>query len=184
MRIEDALKRVRLNVRLASNGAQVPWESTSLESDIYLFPTAPLSEAELERQLREEFETWSKIKTSPNPNDWIAYLRRFPNGKFAEVAQVRMRQLAASPAPSPRAGAPGRPAELLLGPDRPVPQRFKGSGNPNSAGTYSFRPVWTPGDEYVFRELDLYSNVVKGNTRSWSSGSMSPTTGLSTPTGR
>ena len=112
VRIEDALKRVRLNVRLASNGAQVPWESTSLESDIYLFPTPQLSEAELERQLREEFETWSKIKSSPNPNDWIDYLRRYPNGKFAEVAQVRMRQLTASPVPSPRASRAGPAAGL------------------------------------------------------------------------
>jgi hypothetical protein len=42
-----------------------------------------------------------------------------------------------------------------------VPSRFKGSGNPNSAGTYPFRPVWTPGDEYAFHVLDLYSNAVQ-----------------------
>src|SRR5450759_1532744 len=36
-RIEDALKRVRLNVRLTSRGAQIPWETTSLESDVFLF---------------------------------------------------------------------------------------------------------------------------------------------------
>ena len=38
VRIEDAFKRVRLNVRLASGGRQIPWESTSLESDVFLFP--------------------------------------------------------------------------------------------------------------------------------------------------
>jgi uncharacterized caspase-like protein len=67
VRIEDALKRVRLNVRLASRGAQVPWESTSLENDVYLFPAKALSEAELERQFREEYEGWKKIKASSNP---------------------------------------------------------------------------------------------------------------------
>lgn len=34
-KIEDVFKRVRLKVRLASKGAQIPWESTSLEDDFY-----------------------------------------------------------------------------------------------------------------------------------------------------
>ena len=158
VRIEDALKRVRLNVRLASNDRQVPWESTSLENDVYLFPSRPPSEAELEQQFREEYETWNRIKGSTKLDDWIGYLKRFPNGKFAEVAQARLRRLQASREPAPPAG---RAPALLLGPALTVPARFKGSGNPNSAGTYAFRPVWTPGDAYTFDELDLYSNVVQ-----------------------
>jgi hypothetical protein len=155
VRIEDALKRVRLNVRLASNGMQVPWESTSLEGDVYLFPAQRLSEADLERQVREELANWNRIKASSDVNDWISHLRRFPNGKFAEVAQVRLRQMLATVDPPRLSAGPA----LLLGPNRPVPARFKGSGNPNSAGTYAFRPIWTPGDEYEFHDLDLYSGV-------------------------
>lgn len=34
-KIEDVFKRVRLKVRLASKGQQIPWESTSLEEDFY-----------------------------------------------------------------------------------------------------------------------------------------------------
>jgi hypothetical protein len=174
VRIEDALKRVRLNVRVASNGEQVPWESTSLEGDVYLFPTKVLSEAELDRRFREEYATWNKIKASSNPSDWINYLRVYPDGKFAEVAQVHVRALLASPEPVVRAEPAARPASssrpsppppLLLGPKIAVPARFKGSGNPNSAGTYAFRPVWTPGDEYVFHVLDIYSNVVQRRYR-------------------
>lgn len=36
LRIEDVFKRVRVEVREASNGEQIPWESTSLEGDFYL----------------------------------------------------------------------------------------------------------------------------------------------------
>ena len=36
--LEEVFKRVRLGVRLDSNGAQVPWENTSLEGDFYFFP--------------------------------------------------------------------------------------------------------------------------------------------------
>ena len=39
--IEEVFKRVRLGVRLDSDGTQVPWESTSLEGDFYFFPAAP-----------------------------------------------------------------------------------------------------------------------------------------------
>lgn len=164
VRIEDALKRVRLNVRIASRGAQVPWESTSLESDIYLFPAPRLSEAELERQLREELALWSKIKASNQPDDWARYLRRFPNGRFAELAQVRLSRLLAAREAAQQSAATQAASGLQLGPGLPVPVRMQGSGNPNSAGTYLFRPVWTVGDEYVFQDLDLYSGVVQRTT--------------------
>lgn len=38
--IEEIFKRVRLGVRLDSNGGQVPWESTSLEGDFSFFSAA------------------------------------------------------------------------------------------------------------------------------------------------
>ena len=39
--IEEVFKRVRLGVRLDSNGGQVPWESTSLEGDFTFFAAGP-----------------------------------------------------------------------------------------------------------------------------------------------
>ncbi len=39
--IEEVFKRVRLGVRLDSNGGQVPWESTSLEGDFSFFAPSP-----------------------------------------------------------------------------------------------------------------------------------------------
>jgi hypothetical protein len=96
-RVEDALKRVRLNVRLASNGAQIPWETTSLEGDVFIFNsgTGKLSEAEIEKQLEADVTEWTRIKSSKNADDWIAYLREFPNGRFAEIAQMRLARLLA-----------------------------------------------------------------------------------------
>lgn len=43
--IEEVFKRVRLGVRLDSNGTQVPWESTSLEGDFYFFPSGAAGNA-------------------------------------------------------------------------------------------------------------------------------------------
>ena len=96
-RLEDALKRVRLNVRLASQGNQIPWETTSLEGDVFLFSNGQnkLTEAELEQQLEADVATWARIKSSRKLEDWTAYLREFPNGRFAEIAQLRLGRLLA-----------------------------------------------------------------------------------------
>ncbi len=56
-KIEDVFKRVRLSVRRKSNGAQIPWESTSLEEDFYFVPSEQLkrlSEEEKQRLFTEE----------------------------------------------------------------------------------------------------------------------------------
>jgi hypothetical protein len=96
-RIEDALKRVRLNVRLASSGAQIPWETTSLESDVFILNDGQkkLTEAEQEKLLEADLGEWARIKSSKKADDWIAYLRTFPNGRFAEIAQTRLARLLA-----------------------------------------------------------------------------------------
>ena len=43
--IEEIFKRVRLGVRLDSNGGQVPWESTSLEGDFTFFAASPTAKS-------------------------------------------------------------------------------------------------------------------------------------------
>lgn len=113
-RIEDALKRVRLNVRLASRGAQIPWETTSLEDDVFIFNDGKkkLSEEEQEQLLEADLNEWARIKTSGNVEDWVGYLRNFPNGRFAEIAQTRLTRLLTPVAkPEPVSVAVAAPAE-------------------------------------------------------------------------
>jgi uncharacterized caspase-like protein len=96
-RIEDALKRVRLNVRLASHGEQIPWETTSLEGDIFIFNEGQKkhSETELEQLVEADVTEWTRIKSSKKTGDWVSYLQAFPNGRFAEIAQLRLARLLA-----------------------------------------------------------------------------------------
>jgi uncharacterized caspase-like protein len=96
-RIEDALKRVRLNVRLASKGEQIPWETTSLEGDVFIFSEdqKKLTEAEMENLAEADITEWTRIKSSKKADDWVSYLRTFPNGRFAEIAQMRLTRLLA-----------------------------------------------------------------------------------------
>jgi hypothetical protein len=159
-KIEDALKRVRLNVRLASRGAQVPWESTSLESDVFLFPAArKLSEAELERSFERELADWSAVKGSRKVDDWVAYLRRYPQGKFSEIAQGRLNRLLAEIEPAPIVAVAAAPLPVEAKPGAPVPKLWTPSPNPYSAGSYPIGRTYTVGDESTFRESDALTGL-------------------------
>ena len=97
-KIEDVFKRVRLAVRRRSEGRQIPWESTSLEEDFYFRPPRQirkLSEEELEKQFEEELAIWENIKGAKEAAPIEDYIRRFPSGKFSELAQFRLNRLLA-----------------------------------------------------------------------------------------
>jgi hypothetical protein len=161
-RIEDALKRVRLNVRLTSHGAQIPWETTSLESDFFLFNDGQkkFSDAELEKQIEADIAAWNAIKSSRKIEDWVGYLRSFPNGRFAEIAQMRLASLLAvhdKPA-KVSVAAPVMPViEFAAGGQ--APQLLQPSANPYSAGSYPLGRKYTVGDEATFRESDLFTGA-------------------------
>lgn len=97
-KLEDAFKRVRLNVRLESGGRQIPWESTSLEEDIYLFKSdsKKLSESEQEALIDKELAAWKRVKTSTDPRVLANFIREFPSGSTSELAQSRLNRILVS----------------------------------------------------------------------------------------
>ena len=97
-RIEDAFKRVRLNVRIASKGRQIPWESTSLEEDVYLFPlrSKALTDTERDQLLEKEINHWLRVKNSDDPEVLATFIREYPSGYASELAQSRMNRMLAA----------------------------------------------------------------------------------------
>ena len=97
-KLEDAFKRVRLNVRLESGGRQIPWESTSLEEDIYLFKSdaKKLSESEQEAMIDKELAAWKRVKTSTDTRVLANFIREFPSGSTSELAQSRLNRILVS----------------------------------------------------------------------------------------
>jgi hypothetical protein len=96
MRIEDLFKRVRLAVRVESQGSQIPWESTSLEEDFYFLPPADAPKRTREgdsAELDAELKAWDEIKDSSGAQGYIAYLEKYPSGFFSEAAQFRLDHL-------------------------------------------------------------------------------------------
>jgi hypothetical protein len=95
-KVEDVFKRVRLNVRKRSNGAQVPWDSSSLEDDFYFLPPdklKKLSETESEAEFKVQLAIWERIKDSRNADDFFSFLEKYPSGPISEQAQFRLDQL-------------------------------------------------------------------------------------------
>jgi WD40 repeat protein len=128
LRLEDAMKKVRSAVRLESAGRQVPWESTSLEVDFYFDPLPQQTVGAAARgpdALTVELAFWDSVKGSSDPEDFRAYLQRYPSGQFAALATNRLRALPpravavttgapAPPVPTPAAAA--APAALASNP--------------------------------------------------------------------
>jgi caspase domain-containing protein/putative peptidoglycan binding protein len=99
-----ALKRVRAQVVDETREQQLPWDHNSMTGEFFMKPaeggSPPQGAAPAvaratggfdERSL--ELELWTSIKSSTNPDDFRAYLGRYPHGTFAEVARNRIDDL-------------------------------------------------------------------------------------------
>jgi len=145
-KVEDVFKRVRLGVRRRSRGQQIPWESTSLENDFWFLPPRELrkrAEDEVEREFREELALWERIKGAVEPEPFEDYLRRFPGGRFNELAQLRL-DLALARQGEKKIG-------IVAAPDNPF---AKGAASANTA--------YRIGDFYHYRQVDLLTRA-EGN---------------------
>jgi Caspase domain len=118
LQIEDVFKQVRVAVRNKSQGKQTPWESSSLEGDFYF--TQPVSSGPKVVERVEttvgtadaslvELKFWESVEKSNDPKDFEAYIRKYPNGNFVELANNRLRSLEAAespPSPEPESALP------------------------------------------------------------------------------
>ncbi len=162
MRLEDAFKKVRSGVRRDSAGRQVPWESTSLEVDFFFRPAPPVATAPATPAvtptataapaapvpspspppppdpLTIELAFWESLKGSTDPEDYRAYLRRYPEGQFASLARNRLRAQAAAPAVAPSGATAAAAATPTAPPAPPAP-----ATTPAPSPTATAQPVVT-----------------------------------------
>jgi hypothetical protein len=121
-RIEDVFKRVRLQVRQATQGRQIPWESTSLEED-FIFASgdlvAPASTAERLREFDGQRAAWARVSSTARVEDLVAFVDRDPGGPFAELAQFAIDRL------SPPQLVPQLPEALRVRPPAAGADRYR-----------------------------------------------------------
>ena len=146
----------------AVGSAAVPAEQQSASPGQRPAPAAaPAASAELEGLF------WQSVMNSTNPSEFEAYLRRFPNGLFSELAQARLAALRA-PAGGPSgsvgarvggAGTPSSGSRVSGAPGPAAGTRVGGTPAPGfdaAAGAADARPQ--PGD--VFRDCDVCPEMV------------------------
>ena len=100
--LETVFKRVRRQVVEETNGEQVPWDHSSLTKNIVLLPSEAggssdqnASSSQTENLVQLELQFWNDVKGSNDASQIQAYLDRFPNGAFFELAQSRLANLGA-----------------------------------------------------------------------------------------
>ena len=144
-KIEDVFKRVRLGVRRQSNGLQIPWESTSLEEDFYFVPPASLKKASDEEQKRafqEELEVFTQAESAKSSVPLVEYLRRYPSGTYAELAQLRLDLMLAAEGEKPVVAA-------------------SVANNPFTAGTLRADTAFKVGDSYTYQVRDRLTGTTR-----------------------
>ena len=97
LKVEEVFKQVRVNVARRSNGAQTPWESSSLTGDLVVngagrgtgVPAAASAPSAAPAPDREAL-FWTSVKDSTDPAGFEAYLKQYPEGTFVALARQRL----------------------------------------------------------------------------------------------
>lgn len=95
---EEVFKRVRASVDEQTNGQQTPWESSSLTGNFIFNALATINIVEPKpdtTKLSVELAYWNSIQASQSVALLEAYLRRYPDGQFAEIAAIKVAELRA-----------------------------------------------------------------------------------------
>lgn len=108
----EVRKRVKSATSAMGGAPQTPWDSSSLTGRFAFSPGVGATQpqvpaavvqtpAPLPARTRVDADTrlWTSIENSTDTAEFALYLKRFPNGQYAELAQIRMKRLQA-PAPA------------------------------------------------------------------------------------
>ena len=106
--VEHLFKRVRAGVVEATQGKQMPWESSSLIGDFFFAapalsppataggpvpPSVPAPAAATPAGPDPEATMWTLIEQSSHAEDLMAFLNVYPNGRYAPAARLKLQQL-------------------------------------------------------------------------------------------
>lgn len=98
------LVKVRRDVLAATNGRQVPWDNSSLTSEVVLVSAPvekpvevveepvekPVVTVEAEPDKSVELAYWDTIKAAEDKDFFALYLKQYPDGVFAQLAKMKI----------------------------------------------------------------------------------------------
>lgn len=106
LKIEDVFKRVREKVYAATDGKQVPWESSSVFGDFYFNEKYVGNKQKLPKVPTSQVATaWSTIEDTKSAAVLEAFIAEFPDTTYASFAKARLAEL--NKEREPRKAIPG-----------------------------------------------------------------------------
>jgi hypothetical protein len=109
----DMFMQVRAEVMKRTGNKQMPWEASSLVGAFYFSGSPTNSRSSNDNTANNtapsgtrfdaaafEYNYWDSITTSTNADDFRAYLTKYPNGQFAELAKNRIKSLEVATRPA------------------------------------------------------------------------------------
>ncbi len=140
--VQQMFNAVRGDVKSATKGKQVPWESSALEGDFYFVQTSAPAAAPAQVALATppgsvasdaEELYFRSIKDTRQPEELKVFLQKFPNGTYAPLVRVWAAQLGVALSPQSAASPPARPASTSpSSPSAVPPASTPASPSPNS----------------------------------------------------
>jgi formylglycine-generating enzyme required for sulfatase activity len=106
LKVEDVFKRAGAGVEVASNNRQTPWVHSSFRGEFYFVPPLmaapgqPVAGPSLSAAA-QELAAWNTVAATSNPAVIEAFLREFPDGRFARMARARWDELSRRPVQNP-----------------------------------------------------------------------------------
>ena len=100
--IEQAFKKVRRSVVEETGGVQVPWDYSSLTTDIVFIPAANLEAIAKSQgqastdQMQAELQFWNDVKDATSAASIEAYLTAYPDGVFSSLANIKLEEVSAN----------------------------------------------------------------------------------------
>jgi hypothetical protein len=93
--VRQLIAEVRRDVRQATLGKQIPWESSALEGQFFLSPAPARTPAPNPTAGVRDAEVvlWDSVKDSRDAADLQLYLVQYPGGMFAPLARNRLARL-------------------------------------------------------------------------------------------
>lgn len=119
--VEQVFKETARSVSSLTGGRQTPWNNSSLTGDFYFnSATPPTPKKTTAAVLPEDDRLWKSVENSSNPAMFRVYLKRFPNGLYADVARIKIEELE----PKQTASLPPKRETVAVVPHRPVREIF------------------------------------------------------------
>ena len=124
--LEEVFRQTRVDVLNATDGQQVPWESSSLTGAFYfkegessLADTGSVPEKTVATSLPSSTQIdvlfWESIRHSDDPAHFEDYLSRFPTGEFRHIAVTRRKALLHDQLPQPLPNAlETKPLDIVM----------------------------------------------------------------------